>query len=105
MINNEIAKASNNWEIFTFEKVAADIRESGPFPDIPVIVITAGRKWILDTQAWRDQWLRFQEDLTALSPQGKQVIATESGHIIQDQQPDIVIDAIREIVGEARGKD
>lgn len=101
IIVNEMAKATYNWEFFDFERVAEDIRAAGPFPDIPVIVITAGQKWILDTQAWRDQWLRFQQDLVALSPQGRQIIATKSGHVIQDQQPEVVIDAIRAIVEQA----
>ncbi len=98
LLVNEMAKATYNWEFFDFERVAEDIRAAGPFPDVPVIVITAGQKWILDTQAWRDQWLRFQQDLAALSPQGRQIIAAESGHVIQDQQPEVVIDAIRAIV-------
>lgn len=102
MIGYEIAKKSYNWEVFDFERVADDIKAAGPFPDIPVIVITAGKKWILDTQAWREQWMKFQQDLTALSPQGKQVIAAESGHFIQDQQPEVVIDAIMEIVEQVR---
>lgn len=98
MLSHELAKATYNWEIFDFEKVADDIEKAGPFPNVPVTVITAGKKWILDTQAWRDQWQRFQQDLVSLSPQGKQIIATESGHFIQDQQPQIVIDAIKEMV-------
>ncbi|MBM3239712.1 alpha/beta hydrolase [Candidatus Poribacteria bacterium] len=102
MITHEFAKATHNWEIFAFDKVAEDIKAAGPFPDIPVIVITAGKKWILDTQAWRDQWMRFQQDLVLLSPQGKHIIATESGHFIQDEQPAVVINAIKEIVEQAR---
>jgi len=104
IIGNEIAKRTYNWEIFDFEKVAEDVKAAGPFPNIPVIVITAGKRWILDTQAWREQWMRFQQDLVLLSPQGKQTIATESGHFIQDQQPALVIDAIQEIVEHARKK-
>lgn len=104
MIQNEIAKKTYNWEIFDFEKVAEDIKAAGPFPDILVIVITAGKKWILDTQAWREQWMRFQQDLVSLSPQGKQIIAAESGHFIQDQQPEIVINAIQDIVEQVKKK-
>jgi hypothetical protein len=46
--------------------------------------------------------LRFQQDLVSLSPQGKQIIATESGHFIQEKQPDFVIGAIGEIVEQVR---
>jgi hypothetical protein len=102
VITNEVAKATHNWEVFDFIKVAEEIKSAGPFPDIPVIVITAGKKWFLDTNAWREQWLRFQQDLVSLSPQGKQIIATESGHFIQEKQPDFVIGAIGEIVEQVR---
>jgi pimeloyl-ACP methyl ester carboxylesterase len=45
----------------------------------------------------------FQEKLAALSTQGKLIVAAESGHIIPVDQPDVVIDAIREMVEQTRG--
>jgi pimeloyl-ACP methyl ester carboxylesterase len=45
----------------------------------------------------------FQEKLAGLSTQGKLIIAAESGHLIPIDQPDLVIDAIREMVERARG--
>lgn len=101
-ISNVIAKETFNYEFFDFDVVAGDIKTAGPFPDVPVAVITAGKRWILDTRSWREQWMVFQRDLAALSPQGTQTIAAESGHAIQLQQPELVIDAIREVVERAR---
>ena len=46
----------------------------------------------------------MQKELVRLSTQGKQVIATESGHNIHLDQPDLVIDAIRKIVEQVRGE-
>jgi hypothetical protein len=46
----------------------------------------------------------MQKDLTSFSTQGQQVIATESGHMIHYDQPELVIDAIRTIVEQVRGK-
>ncbi len=40
----------------------------------------------------------FQEKLAGLSTQGKLIIATESGHLIPVDWPDLVMDAIREMV-------
>lgn len=97
-ISNVIAKETFNYEFFDFDVVAEDIKAAGPFPDVPVAVITAGKRWILDTRSWREQWMVFQQDLAALSPQGTQTIAAESGHAIQLQQPELVVDAIRQIV-------
>ncbi len=45
----------------------------------------------------------FQEKLAGLSTQGKLIIATDSGHLIPVDQPDLVIDAIREMVDKVRG--
>ena len=59
----------------------------------------------LETLAKVDQVSQeMQQELAALSTQGKQVIATESGHMIQSDQPELVIDAIREIVAQAHNK-
>ena len=44
----------------------------------------------------------LQQELANLSTQGKQVIVEDSGHYIQWDQPGMVIDAIREVVGQVR---
>jgi hypothetical protein len=71
--------------------------------DKPLIVISRGKKEDspdspeeLDRteQAWRS----FQTDLAGRSTKGKQIIAEKSGHYIQFDQPELVIDAIRQIV-------
>jgi len=45
---------------------------------------------------WRD----LQEDLAARSPKGQLRIAEKSGHFIQLDQPEMVIQAIRDVSGE-----
>jgi len=44
----------------------------------------------------------LQAELTALSSRGKRVIVRNSGHYIQVEQPEAVIDAIREVVEAAQ---
>ena len=41
-------------------------------------------------------------ELAALSPRGKRVVAEQSGHYIQVEQPKLVIEAIREVVEAAQ---
>jgi pimeloyl-ACP methyl ester carboxylesterase len=102
-VGNVMAKMGHDYEyLYDFGRVSEDVKAAGPFPDVPVIVITHGKGWFLDTDAWRQQWTVFQKDLASLSPQGKQVTATLSGHVIQLDQPDIVIDAIRQMVDQIR---
>ena len=44
------------------------------------------------------------EALARSTPQGKVVVAEKSGHFIQMDQPQLVVDAIRDVVNRARGK-
>jgi len=44
----------------------------------------------------------MQDELAALSPLGRRIIAKGSGHYIQVSQPELVIDAIRDVVGAVR---
>ena len=52
-------------------------------------------------QAWR-AWQQMQSELAALSSNSFQVIAEESNHFIQFQQPQLVIKAIQDVVAHAR---
>jgi pimeloyl-ACP methyl ester carboxylesterase len=47
----------------------------------------------------------LQAELAALVPGARHVIATESGHYIQLQQPELVIEAIRQVVEGVRHPD
>jgi len=83
--------------------------------DLPLIVLSAGATFrelpeaivrtigqdVLDQMEQVSQEL--QQELAGLSTQGEQVIAEESGHNIQWDQPDLVIDAIRTLVEQGRG--
>jgi pimeloyl-ACP methyl ester carboxylesterase len=44
----------------------------------------------------------LQEDLATLVPNAHFAIATESGHNIHQNQPDLVIEAIRDVVEAVR---
>jgi len=74
------------------------------FGNLPLIVISAGHGDPLASFSDAENqhlWENFrveQTELVALSSQGKQIIAEKSGHHIQLDQPEIVIDAILEMV-------
>ena len=71
---------------------------------MPLIVLSAWRlepdPALSDTenQQIREVIEIMQTELTTLSSDSKQIIAEESGHFIQLDQPDLVIDAIREML-------
>jgi hypothetical protein len=49
-----------------------------------------------------DAWEKMQEELAHLSTRGKQTIARNSSHYIQLDRPDVVIDAVHQVVDQAR---
>ena len=70
------------------------------FGDLPLIVLSAGRKETIqslsdaENQQRQEAWQALQSELVTLSSNSKQIIAEKSGHNIQLDQPDLVIDAI-----------
>jgi pimeloyl-ACP methyl ester carboxylesterase len=75
--------------------------------DIPLVVLTQGRPYGPDMVAVPSiaprayqLHLEMQRDLARLSPKGRQVIAEKSGHHIQRDQPELVINAVRDVVKE-----
>jgi hypothetical protein len=48
--------------------------------------------------AWDRIWRGFQEDLAKRSTHGEFRLAEKSGHFIQRDQPELVIEAIRDVI-------
>jgi pimeloyl-ACP methyl ester carboxylesterase len=88
---------------------AAQVRATSHLGQLPLVVITAG------IDEWEDgfppeiahasaaNWLAMQKELVALSHNSTHIIATESDHSIQDCQPELVVDVIRQLVQEIQG--
>lgn len=88
-------------EIHWVEATAREVATAGPFPDVPLTVVTGGNdppRWMMSPEALRIR-RAHQQELARLSPQGQQVIAPHSGHFPQLTQPELVLDAIRRMAG------
>jgi pimeloyl-ACP methyl ester carboxylesterase len=48
---------------------------------------------------WDRTWRQLQEDIASRSTHGEFRLAEKSGHFIQRDQPDLVIQAIRDVSG------
>ena len=67
-----------------------------PVGHLPLIVLTRG---ISDSsQQERDARDQLQQELTLLSTNGKHIIASESGHYIYADQPELLIESVEELV-------
>jgi pimeloyl-ACP methyl ester carboxylesterase len=88
----------------TFDEFAA-VEESSnqtreahfSFGSKPLIVLTAGSN---DADP---AWQRLQKELATRSSNGKRIVATGSGHYIQDDRPELVIAAVREVIAATKG--
>lgn len=101
-----------NLERIDTEASAAEMREAAsasPLQPMPLIVLTHGQpfEWGPDfpAAALEDLWPPLQENLASLVPDARLVVAKESGHFIQVQQPGLVIEAIRQVVDAVRDPD
>lgn len=65
---------------------------------LPLVVLSAGRPNPGDPDWAEWVWADFQRDLAGLSSDSVHVLALDSSHFIQLDQPDLVIEAIREVV-------
>ena len=76
--------------------------------DIPLIVLSHGKTQHMPglsaavNREFEQNWQQMQDELTAQSSRGKRIVAEKSGHYIQFVQPQLVIDAIREVVEAAQ---
>lgn len=86
------------------ENSLEEIRAARPWGDKPVIVMTSGRNFErADRRAERDaEWKAGHDRLAARSARGVSLMVPDSGHYIELDQPDAVIDAVREVVAEVR---
>jgi pimeloyl-ACP methyl ester carboxylesterase len=88
------------------EASAALLRAAPPLPDIPLVVLTAHYRVTpprgLTVEQMEQVWMGLQRELAALLPESKHVIAEQSGHFIMLDQPELVTNAIQEVVDAAR---
>jgi len=93
-------------------RLAATCAELAAAPwhaDIPLVVLSRGL-WLKAPPPIPDPlayarlgiWQDLHRELATRSPQGEVVVATRSGHYIQNDEPQLVIDAIRRVVARAR---
>lgn len=98
-----------NAEGMTFEDILnseEQVLAAGPIPRVPVIVIRHGLPFVgppgWPTEEVESLWAELQNDLATLGAGGKVLLAEKSGHRIQEDQPDVVVGAIREVFDQVK---
>jgi pimeloyl-ACP methyl ester carboxylesterase len=91
----------NNPDGMDFRVSAAQVLAAGPFPPVPLAVLTHGTPGDLGPPL-EEPWQEMQLAQSQLSPKGRLVVARRSGHYIQNDQPGLVFGAIVVVVAVAR---
>jgi pimeloyl-ACP methyl ester carboxylesterase len=68
-----------------------------PFPDVPVVVLSASRGF---PRRFRAHWTRLQAGLAASAPQGRHVVVGGTGHNIPWNRPNVVADTILAVAAQ-----
>lgn len=99
-------------EIAAMEAVSTGqlIAARRPYGDLPMIVLTRGdyekgmppEFTAANRVAMAKVWTAMHQEMAALSAIGEQRVVPDSGHFIQGDQPQAVIDAVSEVVAKAR---
>jgi pimeloyl-ACP methyl ester carboxylesterase len=115
--NDAVTRAADcNWpsareqlaEMSAFPESAAETAQTGSLSDLPLAVLShdpdkpSGDLPPDLAKPTNEAWEKMQEELAHLSPRGTQTVAKNSAHYIQIDRPDVVIDAVRNIIEQAR---
>jgi pimeloyl-ACP methyl ester carboxylesterase len=72
--------------------------------DLPLVVISEGKPNFEFMRQRLQRWFELQDELAHLSTRGRHVVATGSAHAIHRTEPDLILNAVREVVTAARGE-
>jgi pimeloyl-ACP methyl ester carboxylesterase len=84
---------------------ADQVTAIGSFGDMPLIVLASGEPnpaFGDSAEAFQQFWNQQSQELATKSAKGVYILAEESGHNLYADAPDQVLDAVRQVVQEAR---
>lgn len=96
---------SSNFEAMDIPAVVEQLHETGGFGDMPITVLTAGKFTVLNPglppeleSALANLFVEQQARLAALSTNGRQIVIPDTGHNMPRENPQAIVDAIREMI-------
>ena len=92
-----------NRDFHPSEENGQFINESGPFPELPLIVISGAKKMWITSNSAHSIHLENQKELAQLTQHGEHIVAEHSGHLVPFTEPEIVSDAVESLAKKTRG--
>ena len=100
----KISPAVVRAEMSGMKETGRQIRSAGIFSAFPLVVISHGKP-PADEPGSGKMWAALQQDLVDESQGNIHIIAKKSGHNIQSDEPDLILQAIKDIVLQTRHGD
>jgi pimeloyl-ACP methyl ester carboxylesterase len=86
-------------ELEDYKTSGKDLADALPMPEVPIILLTGTKKnpEFPGNPLEQDLKLELHNELLAKIPQSKHVLVPNSRHYIQNDAPELVIEAIRDV--------
>lgn len=88
-------------ELMNFRTSAREVENAGPWPNVPVVVLSRGQRVWPDDRTGRLMealWMQLQDELAERSPHSLHITVRGSGHYIQLDRPEVVSRAVELIL-------
>jgi pimeloyl-ACP methyl ester carboxylesterase len=95
-----LGPSAMRYEMESIERSAEQVREAGSLPEVPIVVLSSVRPE--ESAPFRSMWLNMQKEMALRLSARRHVVAERSGHYVQSDEPQLVVDAIRQLVELAR---
>ena len=104
LMANSKAMHTYDQESENFKTSAQQVNEINYLPDVPLTVITRGKR-VWPHNSYGDEseriWSELQNELSQLTSQSVHLVASQSGHLVHLDEPELVISAIEKTAESA----
>jgi pimeloyl-ACP methyl ester carboxylesterase len=83
------------------ETMGSELSKNPWHANMPLVVLTRTAPTAENRDERLNVWQELQRDLATRSPQAEHIVAAKSGHYIQNDEPSLVIEAVRRVVAQA----
>ena len=97
-----LARAAMRGELKSSAFSALQARKVGPFPPVPLVVLTQTDAMTRWPKGIGRMWAASQRNMTRMSKLGRLEVCDDSGHNVHKDRPDAVVKAILNVVKAAR---
>lgn len=98
-VEDDMLEPGTGPEHYDYPASVEEAKALESYGDIPLIVLTAEDS---PSEVQRPVWLELHAEIAALSTNGQQIVLADTGHFIQNDNPEPVIDAILEVIEAVR---